>query len=320
MKKFVSAAIAALFVILISSSVCFGKDAAMIVDLRGKAFYESGGQQIILMDFLKTGDEIRLKPGAVLILNYFASGIREEITGPGSITIGIEQSSKEGNVNVSCSKTDYLPPKAVLSREDVQQSGATAFRGLGDPDKIVILGDPDKIVILGPADTAVRSHPLFRWKSVRRAESYRFRIYDAQKSLYFETKTFETKTKEINFSYDKLALNEDEDYIWTVSAMRAGKVLAMGNGEFSVLNKKNLEELIRAEKKIKTAFPEDSAELLISLALTYRHYKLYDEAAEIVGKLERLYPGNQNIRNWYQNTISDDSRKNGFGKRGERQE
>lgn len=292
MKKCVSAT-TAFFIILMISSLCSAKDAAMIVDIRGRAFYETEanrGRQLVLMDFLETGDKIRLTPDAVLILNYFASGIREKITGPGSIVIGTEESIREEGMKISSLKTNYLPPKAVLSRADVQQSGAAAFRSLGDPIKIVILA---------PTDTAVRSvQPLFQWRPKSWARSYHLRVYDEQDKLCFETKTGDSR-----FTYTKPALNRGEHYTWTVSAM-TGERVATGKGEFTILDETRLEKVTLTEKKIKDAFPEDSAERLIKLALTYQHYKLHDEALDILKELNQRYPHNQNIMNWYRKTAS----------------
>ena len=79
--------IAIIFVCLclyLPAGPAFGQtgDAAMVVDLSGTSVYESGsekGNQVALMDFLAKGDVIRLEEGARLVLNYFASGLREEI-------------------------------------------------------------------------------------------------------------------------------------------------------------------------------------------------------------------------------------------------
>ncbi len=54
---------------------------AVVMDFQGEVVQEPGGVPVGLLDTLAEGARVRLGPGGVLMLNYVASGLREEITG-----------------------------------------------------------------------------------------------------------------------------------------------------------------------------------------------------------------------------------------------
>jgi hypothetical protein len=258
----------------------------MVIDIRnGQAYYETGekkGTEVILMDFLTEGEQIRLTPQTILVLNYFASGLREEVTGKGSITVGKFSSKKEGDVVVKGNRVDYMPPRSVLNKADMQQTGAVVLRkdrGLS------------KITILSLFNTAVRSiWPVFRWNPVKEAEIYKLRVYDVQDRLYLEITTDKT-----SFTYTKSDLIQGEQYWWTVLAFRKGKILAKGEGQFSIITEEDLEKVIKAERGIKEQYLQESTESMITLAMIYQNYELYDDAVNIFLKLHKKYPQNKNI-------------------------
>jgi hypothetical protein len=328
MEKSVIRLLAIILMIFAGADICPAQDTAMLVGLQNAGvFYESGeknGQEVMLMDFLKPGDKIRLEPHAMMILNYFEPGLREEITGPGTITVGTgaskeavsmgnitlrsgtgkesdtinrfkpglreDVSAKEiSTVKIIRTKTHKLPPKVFLLKEDTQQSGAVPLRG----------GEKEfPIIILGLANTSVRpSVPIiFQWKPVKDAKRYHLRIYDIGNSLHLKT-----ATKETSFTYDKSDLKCNEIYTWRVSASAHEKTYE-GNGSFSILSQDSLKKLIQAEEKIKAECPEDSDELLTRLAFIYRYYELNDESAEMLRELHRRHPWNRNIQRWLKKT------------------
>lgn len=287
MKKLLSKTVFLFFLMFGPMSIGFAQDTAMVLDLRqGKAFFESGsrkGQELMLLDFLESGSEIRLDADAVLILNYFASGIREEITGPGKIRIGKDSSTKMSGVKIRKSETACLPPKAMLKKEDVQQVGSGILRG-----------KEGEIPVFIPADTAFRSAPiLFRWQSVKGANRYFFRIYN----MVEEKPRFETKVSDSRFTYEKNDLKAGEVFIWRVSALARGKDFE-GEGSFSILSKKTLDKVTQAENKIRTECADATDEMLTRLALMYRFHGLNRDAADMLKKLLRRHPRNPNIRRW----------------------
>ena len=288
MKIFLTKAVIVFFLMFTAIAISFAQDTAMVIDLKqGKAFFETGsrkGQAVMLLDFPEPGSRIRLEANAVLVLNYFASGIREEITGPGKFRIGKDFSKKLSGVKISKSETDYLPPEAMLKKEDVQQVGADVLRR-----------EEGEIAVFVPADMAFRSSSRisFRWQSVKGAENYVLRIYHMTE----DTPCFETKVSEPRFVYGKPGLKAGGVYKWRVSALANGKDFE-GEDSFSILDKKTLNKVIRAEKKIRTECPDASDEMLTRLAMIYRFYDLNSDAADMLRKLLRRHPQNQNIRRW----------------------
>lgn len=282
-----------IFMIFISSMICSAQDAGMVAGIqKAKAFYEAGekkGQEVMLLDFLKPGDKIRLEPDTVLILNYFEPGVREEITGPGTIKVGTGSVRESGTVKIVRTETCKLPPKVFLRGEDIQQSGAVALRKDGKRDSIVILS---------LAGTAVRpsSRLVLRWQPVKTAELYSLKIYDIMNNLHSKA-----ATKETAFICDKSDLKCNELYTWQVSASAHGKTYE-GNGSFSILSENILKKVIQAEDKIKAECPKKSDELLIRLAFIYRYYELIDESADMLRELHRRHPRNGNIQRWLRQT------------------
>jgi len=270
MKKLVLTVVFFFFAMLITNIICFAHDAAMVIDFkRGEAHYEAGekkGEKVTLADFLNPGDKIRLEPGTSLVLNYFDSGVTEKITGSGHITIGKKCSKKVGNVRIRTSKSDYLPPKALLSRKDIQRSAAVPLR-----DSESKVGKIRVLTLL--ENTVVRSGKpvVFRWKPVKDAEKYDLSVSDIMKK-----EVFKASTPENSFNYDASDLGHDEIYDWKVSVTVNGKAFE-GEGSFSILNKDDLNKVIMAEKKIMAKYPKDSKELLLRFAMVYRYYELNDE-------------------------------------------
>ncbi|MDM8524963.1 hypothetical protein QUF80_16455 [Desulfococcaceae bacterium HSG8] len=297
------------FFIILSNTAC-SEDAAMVMDIkRSTAYYEIGdkkGREIIILDFLKPGDRIRLKSGAVLVLNYFASGVWEEITGFGKITVGNGRSKGEGQVKIIASEPDYLPPirvgddrskkdedsqseiiasepnyflpKAAFSREDLQQSGVTVFRG------------PGSAIVL--EDIAFRSpRPIFRWPRVQGAENY---------VVHISGTDYNYKGQENSFTHNRSDMTRGNSYELKISAMVKDETLKEMKREFYILDQESLDKLILTEKKIRAECPEGSTGLLTRLAFVYRYYKLNDESADMLRKLHHRNPRNENIRRWLQ--------------------
>jgi len=281
------------FILLTTITICSAaEDVVLVMDiLHGKAYYETGakkGKEVVLVDFLAEGDTIKLAPQTVLILNYFVSGIKEELTGPGSITVGKSASQPEGAMVVKREKSEYIPPKSAISRAELQQSGAAALRG----------GKKDSQITLDSLDyTDVRStQPVFQWRPVEGADTYRIKVSDAQQEIL----KLDVETAETNFTVDKSGLIRGEEYCWIVLALAKGKIVAKGEGQFVILTEERLKEVERAEKAIEMQYPQEAPGRLISLAIAYQHYGLLDDAAAILRKLHKAYPENEHIRNWAQ--------------------
>src|SRR5207245_11532903 len=78
------------------------------------------------MDYVGSGQVIRLAPGDVVVLSYLKSCEHETITG-GTVTVGAERSDVEGGRIVQA-KVPCDGGKMRLSSEQASASAASAFR------------------------------------------------------------------------------------------------------------------------------------------------------------------------------------------------
>jgi hypothetical protein len=262
------------------------EDAAMVVDIQGTpAFYTDGEErtrEVGLMDFLTPGDRIMLDAQTVLILNYFASGIREIISGPGVVTIGKESSRETGGAKIEASKVDYIPPPTEVESGDDQHMGAFALRSPAPP--------LPEISLLGHDRTAVRSTPVkLGWLPVKGADKYRLTV-----SVRGGAKVFETDTQDLFFILEN-RLKPGREYIWRVIALAGEKALAGNVARFRLLDLSSLTRLIILEQNIEANTPRNSDEAKISKAMLYKKYGLNDEAGGLLSDLKDRYPGNEGI-------------------------
>ena len=264
------------------------EDAAMVVDMSGgPAIYDSGdrqGREVMLMDFLARDTRIKLEKGSTLVLNYFASGAREEIAGPGLLVTGLEGSRKEGDIALKTAKVDYIPTRTLAGGGDAQQVGAVKLRGLGSLTARIILENPD--------ETAVRRAPIvFRWLPLRGAESYQLIITEPDGRLIHKTDAAGNE-----YTLDNHGLKPGVEYVWKVLGLAGGKEIAKGEGRFFILDETTLNQVAHIEQYIKSNFSPESTEAKIALALLYSKYQLNDEARGILTGLEKDHPENRNIQ------------------------
>lgn len=262
-------------------------DVAMVVDLEGgPAVYDSGekqGREVALMDFLAQGDRIRLEAGTRLTLNYFASGRREDITGPGVIVAEVKGSRQEKGAALTGSRVAYLPPKSAVKEADLQHVGAVVLRDVGEKKK--------RVVLLSPFKTAVRSpRPVFCWRPVAGAEAYRVQVLDLMDQTLLDVTTARTE-----MAYPRADLTRGLKYRWIVTALAQGQSLAKGQGRFFLLSEEEAQKVSQAEEAIKSGYPEGTTASLVTLALMYQNHELNDEAAEVYRQLHQRYPDNENI-------------------------
>ncbi|MEW5722248.1 MAG: hypothetical protein AB1896_04020 [Thermodesulfobacteriota bacterium] len=288
MKRKNALVILSVLVVLAWAAGALAQDAAMVVEMKGDpAVYESAakkGQEVMLMDFLAEGDVIKLGPNTSLVLNYFASGAREEITGPGVITVGQQSSEKQGEAEIKTAKVDYIPePTAGQGQEGALHVGTVALRGTSPASP--------ELLPLGPSETAVRSLPLtFRWRPVSGAESYKFALRDKDGHVLVKG---ETKTPA--YECDQADLARNQEYWWTVEAIEMEDVIAEGGGKFFLLGEKDLNQIALTEMYIQKHYEEGSAEAQIATAMLYKKYQLNEEAREVLMDLKKKHPRNANL-------------------------
>lgn len=275
----------AVVILLGLATLALAEDAAMVVEVKsGQAVYNSGdkkGSEVALMDFLAPGVQIKLNPDTVLILNYFASGAREEIHGPGIVTIGNDKSGIKG-AKVQSEKVDYLPQTAMNEGEGGHM-GAVVLRDIGGPK--------DEVLPVGLKDTAVRSLPLkFQWVQVPGADEYSLSVTDSRGSGVISE-----KTKASYFEAQDMDFEKGVEYTWSVEALSGREVMGEGGGSFFLLPDEQVQHLALSEKYIQNTYPEDSMESRVARAMLYKKYQLNDEARVVLLELRKKQPLNTNI-------------------------
>lgn len=287
MKQFFVLTALLTLALLCSPAPASAEDAAMVMDLKnGSAVYTAGmnkGREVQVMDFLAEGDAVELAPQAVLVLNYFASGLREEITGPGAVTVGPDASRAGEGVSVRTENVEVVPPQAVASVADDQHAGVVVLREMMSPDL--------EMVLLGLKDTAVRDLPLhFKWAAVEGASNYRFKLVDAVGNIVYETRTTST-----DVVFEKPDLVRGDEYVWTVDAMDGDLFLVAGEGRFYLLSEERRAKLVEAEAFVQKHYPAGSTEADVVRAMLCQSNELNDEALAILVSLRGRHPGNPNI-------------------------
>ena len=287
MKKTTFLVIFALLAMLGQANPATAEDAAMVVDATGRpAIYDSGDrkdQSLMLMDFLALGDRIRLGADTRLVLNYFASGTREEIQGPGVIVIGQASSQKTGAKVVQSDKVDYIPPQSTVTGDDIQRAGVVALRDTQQAEQVVFP--------LGSDLTAVRDTPhLLRWRQVPGANRYQLTLTETNGQVLFETLTDHT-----DYCLQRSDLGRGVELRWKVNALDGAQVLARGGGRFYLLRPADLSQVDQVEKYIKDSFDDNSTEAKIALAMLYKKYQLNDDARSLLLDLRKDHPRNTNI-------------------------
>ncbi len=287
-------------------------DAAMVVEIvRGEAQYGGGakeGQGVQLMDFLSSGDVVTLLPDTVIVLNYLDSGNREQVAGPGRITVGPTSSEAQDGASIESSQAVFTPPPSLISTPGAGQFGAVTLRGGGtsgprtarvpmaDPMqqrlaqyKTDCVG-PDKVAVLNLYHTASLSRrPVFQWAAVPGARNYIFTLFDSSGQKLMEEFPITNR-----FEVPEPGLVAGTRYRWSIQAMAGNREIASSWSEFWVLTDGQREKVEADEAEIKSK-GGDSTETRIALTFLYQSNKLYDMAADTMRGLAAKYPKNENI-------------------------
>ena len=122
MSRIRNVALAIAGAVMATSAASAASPVALIEDLSGNP------AALEVMDYLETGQVIRLGARETLVLSYLNSCTRETITG-GTVTVGTEQSEvvsgKVERTKVRCDRA-----RASAGVEYVTQSSGHVFRGL----------------------------------------------------------------------------------------------------------------------------------------------------------------------------------------------
>jgi hypothetical protein len=133
-KKALLAAAGAAVVVLSSqilfgqvlSSEAFAKAPAPLVPIALVEDVKSASADIEFMDYVGTGQVIKLEPKDVLVLSYLKSCEHETITG-GTVRVGMDKSEVDGG-KVARAKVPCNGGNMKLSAQQANASGASSFR------------------------------------------------------------------------------------------------------------------------------------------------------------------------------------------------
>ncbi|MEA1967478.1 MAG: hypothetical protein U9N77_04595 [Thermodesulfobacteriota bacterium] len=289
--------VAGILILILLPVFCFAlDDSAMVIDIgAGSVYYNSGdlkGKSVQILDFLSIGDRLKLEDNARLLLNYFESGSREEIQGSGVLEIGNKKSDPATTLLVKSETAFALPGKAVMEIRDLQHMGTTVLRSA--KPKVKRHNQMGKILPLTLSDINVKNkHPLFSWKAVDDADKYRIQLWDGSDSLHDEVETRET-----TWRYGKNDLTDGELYWWTVLAFSNDRIIAKGDGIFSLLSQDKRMVVEEKEREIMKQCGESEVEQMLHQFVLYQQYDLLDDSVAFLKMLYAKYPKNENIERW----------------------
>lgn len=112
--------------VLVLSSQAFAKAPAPLVPTALVEDVKSASADIEFMDYVGTGQVIKLAPKDVLVLSYLKSCEHETITG-GTVRVGMDKSEVDGG-KVARSKVPCNGGNMKLSAQQANASGASSFR------------------------------------------------------------------------------------------------------------------------------------------------------------------------------------------------
>lgn len=269
--------------------------AAMIMDQTGpKSRHASGPlaeKPLEPMDFLYEPDTVSVPQGATLVLNFFETASREEITGPAliKITKGRSEMVQGKPAQIKREALDYLPDKGKIDLASAQNFGNVAFRAmLGTKPK-----EPTKIQVLSLLNTVIRpgTAPSLRWLPVEDADSYTAVLRDGTKK-----ELAASPLSEGPWFPDAALLAPGGQYTWTLTALKKGQPLASAEGSFGLLSEEENRTLRAEAKRLAARHSGESTEGRVALAMLYQGYGLKDDAAEILLTLRRQNPDNPAVK------------------------
>ncbi len=286
--------ISVLLLFLCLASLCHAENKAIVLNVSGRAVCEFTVEQedktivkktkeVAIADILSEGDKITLESDCILKMNYFSTGVQEELAGNGTITVGEKGSQQvKGNLSIKNQKVfSFGERKVPIRKEDLQKFGVDMLRGDEDAAKT-----GSEIRILRPADTAVRNNtPEFKWKAVKDVKKYVLDINDRRiitDLLYYNADS-------------SIGLEPGKSYLWSVSAENKGAATLY---RFKILSEKEAGEVAQWESDLRKKHAENSPELLLSQTLLYQKYSLNDDAADMLSRLSEKYPDNENFIKW----------------------
>ncbi len=268
-------------------SVAYAQDyVAMVMDVNDDGVQFVGGEPVEIMAFLEENDVVQIKEGGRVVIIFFDSSIREEISGPSIITIGVNGSTSSAgrSTKIRRQSVDYLPPKAQLDRKHHQNFGNIAFRRLG---KLKDAGT--QLVITSVSNTAYvpDARPMLTWKVYPGADLFTLIVAGRH-----GVEKFTTKSSSIMMS---TGVQPPGRYTWVLEARQQGKVVASRDGWYRVMTGKEYQSMKEARDMIQDEYPSGSVQEMAVLSMLYQSYEMWNEMSLILLALKDKQPDNTEV-------------------------
>lgn len=259
---------------------------AMVMDVENKDVQFTDGGPVEVMAFLEEHDVLQVQKGAKVIILFFESSIREEISGPATITIGVNGSVSSGGRSTKIRKqtVEYLPPKAEMSKSHHQNFGNIAFRALGTPK-----AGETQLVITSISNSVYVPHarPILAWKAYPKAKEFVLTVVGEHGS-----ETFTTKASHIMMSTD---VQVPGRYTWQLEAKHQGQTVATREGWYTIMSKDSYKSMEKTRQMIQDEYPAGSMQEMAVLSMLYQSYEMWNEMALLLLALNEKQPENAEV-------------------------
>ncbi len=245
------------------------------------------------MESVADGGKIKVEPNGEATIALFKNGARYQLA-PGSVTLVAPDSCK----TASGPAAKALPAVALRQIKDLAHSRIAT----GRPGGTVIRGGPHDIELQSLSNTAILARPVFKWRSVDGAASYKLKIWDEKDEQIWQSEVFASTA---TYPADAPHLKAGIDYIWRVSAMVNG-VRFDANGIFRVLT---ADEQTVVTEEIKTLAAEgDQALNQVLRVEVYARHSLWDDAIAAYESLAAAYPESAAVHGTLANLYNEQGR------------
>ena len=207
---------------------------AMVTELKGGASTEQG--KLALLSYIEKPTNVRVEPGAKLVVTYFANGTQYSFSGPARVSL---EAATPKVIEGQQSEARKVGPEKTISGGGLS---ADQWRRLQQAT-VVMRNVRPSFTVVGPDKTAVLDRePEFEWTALPAAKSYRLVVYGPDNSVIHEMRSDRNSAR----PGSALKLEPGKRYRWKVDALGVQKPQST-NGAFTVADDAVRSELVAAK-------------------------------------------------------------------------
>jgi hypothetical protein len=253
---------------------------AMVTDLQGKVLPEAAGAEApAILASLDAGSVLQVADGASLVVVYFESGKEYSFKGPSTVRFVAGQ------------------PQVVLGNQPASRdplmgkvAGAGKIKPVGKIQAAVVMRGANQAARLKLENLAgtrvLETRPEFRWQAPEEGASYSFELTDADGQVLLETAVQGTSF----MLPDSIALREDVNYTWLVSAKLPDGRKYSNAGDFTIAPAK-----LRAEVEAVRPGANARTSERVTYAAWLDQLQFHDEARKYWKELSAARSGDANL-------------------------